>query len=131
MALRGLKLTWVCIASLFISCSIILLFKFKNSTFLLFPKHFSFCFYIPANWFYSKKTSKKIRGTGYNRRGRQTWELLHPVNMYTVKKSADVWQISGKQNRSSQMAQWLSHQLMVNRPTGLASRYRLQHRAGI
>ena len=40
MALRGLKITWVCIAILFISCSIILSFKFKNSTFLLFPKHF-------------------------------------------------------------------------------------------
>ena len=65
MALRGLKLTWVCIASLFISCSIILLFKFKNSTFLLFPKHFSFCFYVPATWLYSQKTSKKFRGTGY------------------------------------------------------------------
>ena len=31
MAFRGLKLTWVCIASLFISCSIILSFKFKNT----------------------------------------------------------------------------------------------------
>ena len=65
MALRGLTLTWVCIASLFISCSIILLFKFKNSTFLLFPKHFSFCFYVPANCIYSKQTSKTFRGTGY------------------------------------------------------------------
>ena len=64
MAFRGLKLTWVCIAILFISCSIILSFKFKNSTFLLFPKHFSFCFYVPANRCYSKKTSKKFCGTG-------------------------------------------------------------------
>ena len=32
---------------------------------MLFPKHFSFCFYVPANWFYSKKTSKTFRGTGY------------------------------------------------------------------
>ena len=38
MALRGLKLTWVCIASLFISCSIILSFKFKNSTFFVISK---------------------------------------------------------------------------------------------
>ena len=36
--------------SLFISCSIILSFKFKNSTFLLFPKHFSFCFYVLRFW---------------------------------------------------------------------------------
>ena len=63
MVLRGLKITWVCIAILFISCSIILSFKFKNSTFLLFPKHFSFCFYVPANRWYSKKTLKTFHGT--------------------------------------------------------------------
>ena len=57
MALQGLKLTWVCIANLLISCSIILSFKLKNSTFLLFPKHFSFCFYVPSNGCYSKQMS--------------------------------------------------------------------------
>ena len=61
MALRGLKITWVCIAILFISCSIILSFKFKNSTFLLFPKHFSVCFYIPANRWYSKNKCQNLK----------------------------------------------------------------------
>ena len=32
---------------------------------MLFPKHFSFCFYVPGNWCYSKKTSIFFRGTGY------------------------------------------------------------------
>ena len=49
MALRGLRLAWVCVAGLFISCSMVLSFGFTNGTFLLFPKHFSFCFYVPAN----------------------------------------------------------------------------------
>ena len=41
MALRGLKITWVRIAILFISCSIILKkIEFKNSKCLLFPKRF-------------------------------------------------------------------------------------------
>ena len=65
MALRGLKITWVCNAILFISCSIILSFKFKHRTLFLFPKHFSFCFYVLGNWCYSKKTSNVFRGTGY------------------------------------------------------------------
>ena len=42
MALRGLKITLVCIAILFISCSIILSFKFKNTKFWLFPKKIPF-----------------------------------------------------------------------------------------
>ena len=49
MALRGLKLAWVCVAGLFISCSVILSFEFEGGTFLLFPRHFSFCFCVPAN----------------------------------------------------------------------------------
>ena len=44
MALRGLEITWLYIAILFISCTIICLLEYKNSTFFLFRKHFSFCF---------------------------------------------------------------------------------------
>ena len=60
MALGALKITWVCIAILFIFCSIILSFKFKNSTFLLFPKHFSFCFYVPLSDDIRKKRLKNF-----------------------------------------------------------------------
>ena len=42
MALRGLKITLVCIAILFISCSIILSFKFKNTIFCYFQNIFPF-----------------------------------------------------------------------------------------
>ena len=67
MALRGLKITWVCIAILFISCSIILQFKIKNSTFLLFPKLENTFPFVSTSWRtgdIGKKTSKTIRGTG-------------------------------------------------------------------
>ena len=39
----------VCVAGLFISCSVILSFEFEGGTFLLFPRRFSFCFCVPAN----------------------------------------------------------------------------------
>ena len=42
------------------TCSIIFSFKFKNSTFLLFPKHFSFCFYVPANVLFLNLNDKII-----------------------------------------------------------------------
>ena len=35
-------------------------FEFKNSTFLLFPKHFSFCFYVQANLWYWQKNFQNI-----------------------------------------------------------------------
>ena len=60
MALRGLKITWVCIAILFISCSIIFLFEFKNSTFLLFPKTLFVLFLcLGKPIIYGKKHTKK------------------------------------------------------------------------
>ena len=88
MAFRGLKLTWVCIANLFISCSIILSFKFKNSTFLLFPKHFSFCFYVPA----SDDIRKKIqifRGSGYtfNEQNVNLYNICHVIELKNLIKN--------------------------------------------
>ena len=42
MALRGLKITWVCIAILFISCAIILLLNLKIVHFFYFQNTFPF-----------------------------------------------------------------------------------------
>ena len=58
MALRGLKLTWVCIASLFISCSIILSFKFKIVHFCYFQNTFPFVSTFQQTYFIKKKRRK-------------------------------------------------------------------------
>ena len=63
MALRGLKITWVCIAILFISCSIILSIKFKNIHFCYFQNTFPFVSTFRQTNDIRKKPSKKVRGT--------------------------------------------------------------------
>ena len=68
MVLRGLKLTWICIASLFISCSIIniLSFKFKNSTFCYFQNTFPFVSTFRQTDFIPPKRRKNFVEQGYS-----------------------------------------------------------------
>ena len=63
MALRGLKITWVYIAILFISCSIFLKFQLKNIVhFCYFQNHFLFVSMPRQTDDIGKKRPKKFTG---------------------------------------------------------------------